>query len=64
MTERCILGVPHSSTRDDIYKGFFIPKGTVHSALLRCFRYLPGLKGSIVIANAWFVGCLFFYIPI
>jgi hypothetical protein len=25
----CVVGVPHKSTEDDEYKGFFIPKGTI-----------------------------------
>ena len=29
MIERRLLGLPHSSNRDDVYKGYFIPKGQI-----------------------------------
>ena len=29
MTERWLTGFPHLSSRDDVYKGFFIPKGQI-----------------------------------
>ena len=29
MTEQGLKGIPHSSSRDDVYKGFFIPKGQI-----------------------------------
>ena len=29
MIERRLSGLPHSTNRDDIYKGFFIPKGQI-----------------------------------
>ena len=34
------LGFPHSSNRDDVYKGFFIPKGQIP---LNCTYYPLGL---------------------
>ncbi|KAF8985093.1 hypothetical protein BDQ17DRAFT_1260358, partial [Cyathus striatus] len=27
------FGVPHATTADDIYKGYFIPKGTSQSSI-------------------------------
>lgn len=68
-TERCPLGLPHSSTRDDVYKGFFIPKGTFSSRLYILLFVMLSLitwttKGSIVVANAWYVDCLLIGFPI
>src|SRR5579863_7937454 len=31
-----ILGLPHASTEDDVYKGFFIPKGSFPHTCLFC----------------------------
>jgi cytochrome P450 len=49
------LGVPHASTEDDVYNGFFIPKGkflTLSCTSRFTVRYLR-LKGAIMLANAW-----------
>ena len=51
------MGVPHTLTRDDEYKGFFIPKGTTIIAvsgtnkrhglmLMRCFYYIEPMVGT------------------
>ncbi|KAH9987417.1 cytochrome P450 [Russula vinacea] len=50
------MGLPHSSSRDDVYKGFFIPKGRIaHSTFwdfaINHLVQIP--KGSIMVANAW-----------
>jgi hypothetical protein len=34
MTNRLFLGLPHRSSRDDVYKGFFIPKGLVAFSII------------------------------
>ena len=50
-------GVPHASTKDHVYNGFFIPKG--RCSFLPCNRRLTvrqlNLKGTIMVANAWYV---------
>jgi cytochrome P450 len=51
------LGLPHATTTDDVYDGYFVPKGQPS-----CF--VPTLKsnqrhlllGSMVISNIWYVG--------
>jgi hypothetical protein len=61
MTERRLSGLPHSSNKDDVYKGFFIPKGQIPLNCTFCFWDLSlttWYKGSIMVANAWYVGCL------
>lgn len=44
------------SNRDDVYKGFFIPKGLI-SLSLNLLNVNQLKKGSIMVANAWFDGC-------
>jgi len=60
-----LTGVPHLSSRDDVYNGYFIPKGQIDFQLLILFIYsffLLGIyrliisfgpKGSTMVANAW-----------
>jgi hypothetical protein len=39
MIERRLSGLPHSSNRDDVYKGYFIPKGQIlHQPYILLFR--------------------------
>ncbi len=44
----------------NVYKGFFIPKGRIPFFCPFCpsIRLSFGLKGSTVVANAWYVNCL------
>lgn len=60
MIKRILSGLPHSSNRDDVYKGYFIPKGQIlHKLYILPFVTLPLIiwskKGSIMVANAWYV---------
>ena len=42
MIERIFSGLPHSSNRDDVYKGYFIPKGQIlHKLYILHFVTLP-----------------------
>ena len=62
MTERLLSGFPHLSSKDDIYKGFFIPKGHILLDCTICFGTLPltpDLQESIIVADAWSVRCPF-----
>jgi hypothetical protein len=43
MTERRLLAIPHTSTRDDVYRGFFIPKGRI---LLIIIVHFPSIIWS------------------
>ena len=38
MRKRRFTGLPHSSSRDDVYKGFFIPKGRIPLLFVPLFR--------------------------
>ena len=35
---RYFLGLPHRSTRDDVYRGFFIPKGLIPFSIILYFN--------------------------
>ena len=37
MIDQRLLGLPHSSNRDDVYKGYFIPKGQIPHKLYILF---------------------------
>ena len=42
MIKRILSGLPHSSNRDDVYKGYFIPKGQIlHKLYIMLFVTLP-----------------------
>ena len=51
------LGVPHASTEDDVYNGFFIPKGKFLSlsCALQFTVWELHSKGAIMMANTWYV---------
>jgi hypothetical protein len=47
-------GVPHASVEDDVYRGFFIPKGLIVVRLfVRPRADLIHLSGSLVISDVW-----------
>jgi hypothetical protein len=53
MIERRPSGLPHSSNRDDVYKGYFIPKGQIlHKFSIPPFVALPLIIWSIRIYNS------------
>lgn len=47
------LGIPHAATIDDVYKGYFIPKGGWFFGFQNCIQSKPSL-GSTVIGNIWY----------
>jgi hypothetical protein len=49
-----LVGVPHTVTRDDIYEGFFIPKG-VSCFLKTSYSPIYVFPGAVVIGNIWWV---------
>jgi hypothetical protein len=52
MIERMLSGLPHSSNRDDVYKGYFIPKGqTLHKLYILLFKTFPLIIWSKRIYN-------------
>jgi hypothetical protein len=59
-------GVPHLSSKDDVYKDFFIPKGQIPLDFTFYFsaHHFGLRKGSMIVANAWFVGCLYLNVSI
>ena len=46
------LGIPHALAEDDIYQGYFLPKGTYHSRVMLP-PASPYLIGAVVFANIW-----------
>jgi len=42
------------SSEDDVYNGFFIPKGLFHLVGHFCDAKSSGPKGSMMVANAWY----------
>ncbi len=49
------LAVPHVSVKDDIYKGFYIPKGSLISQYANIVIPMLSSPGTLVFANAWYV---------
>lgn len=48
------LGVAHASTADDIYEGYFIPKGGCQSPCWHIFLLnMTACLGATVISNIW-----------
>ncbi len=47
-------GVPHASTEDGVYRGFFIPKGLARH-WISAISADGALIGSVMVANTWFV---------
>jgi len=50
------LALPHASTEDDVYEGFFIPKGLLSWYLSSLVVFVDSrsvLSGTLVIGNAW-----------
>ena len=45
-------GLPHTTTADDVYKGFYFPKGKSTSFTKRRSRVTDS-AGTMVIPNAW-----------
>ncbi|KAG9315905.1 cytochrome P450 [Chiua virens] len=46
------LSVPHASVNDDIYEGYHIPKGIVHSSFITEHRSKE-FPGAIILPNVW-----------
>ena len=44
------LGIPHALAEDDVYKGYFLPKGIYH---VEVHPFLTILIGAVVFANIW-----------
>jgi cytochrome P450 len=45
------MGVPHSTIEDDIYEGYFIPKGSFDSTLP--VQDIDIMTGTVVLSNIW-----------
>lgn len=45
--------VPHATTKDDVYAGFFIPKGEPRFLKEFALCFLTCFSGAVVIGNAW-----------
>jgi cytochrome P450 len=45
------LGVPHKLTQDDVYDGYFLPKGSVVSANIWCEDNLNSPDGQLTMAQ-------------
>ena len=50
-----LAGVPHAVTQDDVYAGFFIPKGEfwLQKKYATIFTYAIFFSGATVIGNIW-----------
>jgi cytochrome P450 len=48
-----LAGVPHASTKDDVYAGFFIPKGEPCRLNKSAWFFPRDFPGAFVIGNAW-----------
>ena len=50
------VAVPHAVTQDNVYAGYFIPKGLCCSLIIYLYSCLPThtLPGAIVIGNTWY----------
>jgi hypothetical protein len=50
-----LAGVPHATTRDDVYAGFFIPKGEPFFLIMHLLDCLLNayFLGAFVIGNTW-----------
>lgn len=46
-------GVPHATTEDDFYKGFFIPKGDEFSLSFSAIRSNVTVLDAVVMSNIW-----------
>lgn len=47
------MAIPHASTEDDMYKGYFIPKGAAPSFVFWALNLFSDPTGTIVAGNAW-----------
>lgn len=45
------LGMAHRSVKDDVYRGYYIPAGTLQVHILR-FKLIPS-GGATIIGNTW-----------
>ena len=53
------LSVPHGITVDDIYKGYFIPRGAQSLSWEACVRSdLVLFSGTSIISNVWWADCI------
>lgn len=50
------LGLPHMTSRDDVYAGYLIPKGPHTSYFFPWYTLNPKvITGSLVMVNEWYV---------
>ncbi len=45
------LGMAHRSVKDDVYRGYYIPAGTLQVHILK-FKLIPS-GGATIIGNTW-----------
>ena len=48
-----LAGVPHAAINDDVYEGFFIPKGEVFLNECAPYQHTHIFTGAVVIGNSW-----------